>query len=113
MLHGLGGKKIPKEISQQGQSLVVPYHPRVPVLEQEGQAETAWFWSQTGVSFTEKPGVSDIPPGASADGVKKQTRKREFRGLRTKFLFLLSRRVICLKANSPGTGESESQPIYC
>lgn len=43
MLHGLGGKKILKEISQQSQSLVVPYHPRVPVLEQEGQAETEWF----------------------------------------------------------------------
>lgn len=43
MLHGLGGKKILKEISQQSQSLVVPYHPRVLVLEQEGQAETEWF----------------------------------------------------------------------
>lgn len=44
MLHGLGKKKkILKEISQQSQSLVVPYHPRVPVLQQEGQAETTWF----------------------------------------------------------------------
>ena len=92
---------------------MVPHHPRIPVLEQEGQAETEWFWPQTGMSFTEKPRVSDIPSGASADGVKKQTREREFQGLRTKFLFLLSRRADVSKQTTQALGESESQPIYC
>ena len=111
MLHSLGKKKISKEMSQQSQSLVVPHHPRVPVLEQEGQVETAWFWSQTGMSFTEKPGVSDILPGASADGVKKQTRKREFRGLRTKFLFLLSRQADVSKQTTQALVKVKASPF--
>lgn len=60
-----------------------------------------------------KPRVSDIPSGPSVDGVKKQTRKREFQRLRTKFLFLFSRRADVSKQTTQALGEAESQPIYC